>query len=154
MFTTARDVACLVTGWMLVPLAGCGPNGIFACQSDPNDPFQDTWQERSSISCADDSESPGVIGEVIFCRQQFAVTWVPFELRVDYWGYYNLDPQTNELTMTVQGGYMPDDADLTGTVEYQDDGSILLRDMYLGTSYLVDEQDNGDMEPVCGHVLE
>ena len=138
-----------VSAGLLWLLAGC-VGGILRCQPDADDPFQDRWKERSSISCEDGSETDGVIAEIIFCKDQFGVTWTPFETYVDYWGDYSLDPETNELTMTVTGGnFIPDDADLTGTVEFQADGSIVLRDIYLGT-----KEGETLLAPACGHVLE
>ena len=73
----------------------------------------------------------------------------------DDWGDYTLDPDTNALTMTVTGGnFIPDDTDLQGTVEFRDDRSIVLRDMYLGAPEADgDPTDDGDA-PTCGHVLE
>ena len=147
---------------LLYPLAGCpdlilNRGGILNCQADPNDPFQGRWKERSSISCEDGSETEGRIQEIIFCQNRFAVTWTPFETFIDYWGDYVLDPETNELTMTVTGGnFIPDDTDLVGTVEFQDDGSIILRDMYLGTNDDGNLPADGEASPgvACGHILE
>ena len=146
---THTHYVIVVSVGLLCLLGGCG-GGILNCPPDAADPFQDRWEERSSISCEDGSESDGVIAEIIFCQDQFTVTWTPFESYIDYWGDYSLDPETNELTMTVTGGnFIPDDTDLAGTVEFQDDGSIVLRDIYFGTR-------NGEspLTAACGHVLE
>lgn len=135
--------ACMNTGCF---------ESILTCQPDPNDPFQGRWSERSSISCDDESESQGRIAEVIFCQGEFSVTRTPLETRTDYQGTYVLDPNTNALVMTVtNGNFIPDDVDLTGTVEFQTDGSIVLRDIYLG-SFPEDADDQSDV--ACGHVLE
>ena len=139
----------IVSAGLLSLLSGCG-GGILSCKPDAGDPFQGRWEERSSISCEDESETEGVIAEIIFCQGEFAVTWTPFETFIDYWGDYSLDSATNELTMTVTGGnFIPDDTDLTGTVEFPADGSIILRDIYLGT-----KEGESAPEPACGHVLE
>ncbi len=156
MHWPAPYVLSVVLG-LLVAQTGCR-GGILNCQVDPDDPFQDWWQERSSISCQDESETAGRIAEIIFCQGRFGVTWTPFETYVDYWGDYTLDPETNELTMNVTGGnFIPDDTDLQGTAEFQDDGSVLLRDIYLGTRNAdTVPTDNADtpIGPACGHILE
>ncbi len=148
MFTHTYYVIIVSVG-LLCLLGGCG-GGILNCQAEADDPFQDRWQERSSISCDDGSETDGVIAEIIFCRGRFGVTWTPFETFVDYWGDYSLDSETGELTMTVTGGnFIPDDTDLTGTVEFQADGSVVLRDIYLGT-----KAGDTSLAAACGHILE
>ena len=55
------------------------------------------------------------IGEVIFRPDgTFSVTWAPFETYVDYWGTYQFDPGTSELTLTPDGGnFVP--ADIAGS---------------------------------------
>ena len=129
-------------------LGGCG-GGTLNCQPDAGDPLQDRWEERSSISCEDGSETDGAIAEIIFCQGEFTVTWTPFETYIDYWGDYSLDSETNELTMTVTGGnFIPADTDLTGTVEFQADGSVVLRDIYLGT-----KDGESSVAAACSHVL-
>ena len=137
--------------------AGC-VDGILTCQPDANDPFQGRWSERSSISCDDGSESPGSIGEIIFCQGRFSVTRTPFETFIDYMGDYQLNRDTNELTMTVTGGnFIPDDVDLSGTVEFEDDGTIVLRGIYLGSfdDGSTSGENGGDAPTVaCGHILE
>ncbi len=140
VFAVAAGLTCLQ--------ASC-VQGVLTCQPDASDPFQGRWTERSSISCDDGTESAGSIGEIIFCRGQFSVTRIPFETFIDYEGTYELDRDTNELTMTVTGGnFTPDDVDLTGTVEFAADGSIVLRDIYLGSF-------GGEATAVaCGHILE
>ena len=135
---------------LLFLIAGCRGDSILTYQPDAGDPFQGRWTERSSIPCEDGSQPVGAIGEIIFCKGRFGVTYSPFETFVDYRGDYSLDPETNALTMTVTGGNnIPDDLDLTGTVEFQEDGSIVLRDMFLGTEFAVESS-----QPACGHILE
>ena len=148
MCTHTHYVIVVSVGWLCL-LAGCG-GGILNCQADADDPFQDRWEERASISCDDGSETDGLISEIIFCQDRFAVTWTPFETFIDYWGDYSLDSETNEFTMTVTGGnFIPDDADLAGTVEFQADGSVVLRDIYLGT-----RDGESSLPAACGHILE
>ncbi len=145
----AAGLTCLQTGCV---------DGILACQPDANDPFQGRWSEGSSISCEDESESPGSIREIIFCRGQFSVTQIPFETYMDYMGDYELNRDTNELTLTVTGGnFTPDDVDLSGTVQFEADGSIILRDIYLGSFDRGSTSGgNGEDAPAvtCGHTLE
>ena len=136
------------TGLAVVQVGCVG--GILTCQPDANDPFQGRWKERSAISCQDQSETPGSIAEIIFCQNSFSVTRTPFESFTDYFGDYTLDPATGALTLTITGGnVIPADADLSGTVEFRSDGTIVLRDIFLGSF-------DGGSDPVvtCGHVLE
>ncbi len=152
----SSHVSAVVAGLMCLQ-AGC-TDGILTCQPDADDPFQGRWSEGSFISCDDGSESPGSIGEIIFCQGRFSVTRTPFETFIDYMGDYQLNRDANELTMTVTGGnFIPDDVDLTGTVEFEDDGSIVLRDIYLGSfdSDSNSSENGGDAPTVaCGHILE
>ncbi len=149
-------VIALAVGVMCLH-AGC-VDGILTCQPDANDPFQGRWSERSSLSCDDPSESPGSLGEIIFCQGQFSVTRTPFETFIDYWGDYEFNRDTNELTMTVTGGnFIPDDVDLSGTVEFEDDGSIVLRDIYLGSfedGSTIGGNGTDGPTAACGHILE
>lgn len=133
--------------------AGC-LDSILSCKPDSSDPFQGTWTEQSSVACEDGSLIAGQIGEIIFCQGEFSVTWTPFETFKDYWGTYNLNATTGALTMTVVGGNnIPDDTDLTGTVEFPNDGTIILRDIYFGTRD-IDASTSGIATAICGHVLE
>lgn len=152
----SSNVIAVAAGLMCLQ-AGC-VDGILTCQPNTNDPFEGRWSERSSLSCDDESESPGSIGEIIFCRGQFSVTRTPFETFIDYMGDYELNRDTNELTMTVTGGnFIPDDVDLSGRVEFEADGSIVLRDIYLGSfdDGSTSGENGGDAPTVaCGHILE
>ena len=59
------------------------------------DPLVGDWQE----------EGTGNINELIFgAGGDFSVTWIPFEIRKDYWGTYTFDVDTGALELTVTGG--------------------------------------------------
>ncbi len=138
---------------LVLTQAGC-IDSILTCQPDSSDPIQGRWTEQSSIACDDGALTTGQIQEIIFCQGRFSVTWEPFESFQDYWGTYNFNSNTNTLTMTVDGGnFIPDDTDLTGTVEFPENATIILRDIFLGTRDL-DANTNGIATTICGHVLE
>ena len=57
------------------------------------------------------------------------------------------------LRRQAGGNFIPDDADLQGMVEIGADGSILLRDVYLGSRALGDSDEPATAD-TCGHVLQ
>jgi hypothetical protein len=129
------------------PRAVTGDVYVYTLESNP---FVGYWQEVAQLSCADDSEvSPEfAIQELVFAADgSFAVTWMPFESYVDYWGDYefNLDEGTLELEATgsIQ---MPDDVDGRGSFEIDANGDLMLTEIWLGTSQWAED---GTVN--CGH---
>ncbi|MFO0619147.1 MAG: hypothetical protein U0414_41545 [Polyangiaceae bacterium] len=120
---------------------------VYTPQSNP---LVGAWSEESELACGTNApiapESP--IGELVFRADgTFGVTWMPFELYVDYWGTYAFDLGTNALTLTVDSGnYVPKDIDGTGTFTVSG-GKLTLGQMWLGTSQ------GGMGAPACGHVF-
>ena len=75
------------------------------------------------------------------------VTWLPFEVYVDYWGTYELATAADTVTVTAEGGdYVPDDIDGSGTYSF-DGNDLVLHDLWLGSP-------RGGTAPArCGHKL-
>ncbi len=74
--------------------------------------------------------------------------WAPFEVYVDYWGTYQYDEAQGTLELTVSNGnYIPDDLDGSGSVSFDEQGRLLLTDIWLGTPQL--STDTGLAH--CGH---
>ncbi len=69
---------------------------------------------------------------------------------MDYWGSYEIDTATNALRLTVESGNIPTprDFDGEGTFEIREDGSLVLRDMWLGSPPNSEQQ-----ATACGHVF-
>jgi len=113
-------------------------------------PFVGTWHEVAQRSCADGTEvvPEQPIRELVFAADgQFAVTWVPFESYVDYWGRYVFDPAIGRLALAVTGSIQsPDDIDGRGTFAIDAKGDLVLEDIWLGTSQWATE---GTVN--CGH---
>lgn len=114
-------------------------------------PLVGTWSETAQIPCGGgvDIEPEQVIHEIVFFADgHFWVTWMPFELYVDYWGSYEFDLATGALTMSVEGGnYVPSDVDGVGSFSI-DAGVLSLEEMWLGTPQ------TGTATAQCGHRLE
>jgi hypothetical protein len=96
------------------------------------------YREVSRVSCG--GGEPAVpahpIGELEFMGDgTFRATWVPFEVRYDFWGTYFHDPGQGTLTLRVTGGnHVPSDLDDAGTVVFEGDDTFRLRDMWLGSA--------------------
>ena len=88
-------------------------------------PLVGNWQEVDT----------GNVNELIFRADgNFSVTWIPFEIRKDYWGRYTFNVSTRTLELTLTGGNtMPPDFDGIGIFSRDDEGGLVLADICLGT---------------------
>jgi Tfp pilus assembly protein PilF len=100
-------------------------------------PLVGSWSEDVQLACDTVTEiSPIVpIGELVFRADgTFSVTWMPFEIYKDYWGIYTYDPAQTTLVLSIEGGnYIPNDLDLSGTVEIDASSRLVLSEMWLGS---------------------
>ena len=107
------------------------------------------WHEETQIVCGTGQEitPQEQIGELVLDADgHFAVTWMPFEIYHDYWGTYTFDPDTGALELQIDGGnYIPPYFDGIGFYAFDDQGRLLLTDIWLGTPL------NGSGSPACGH---
>jgi hypothetical protein len=114
-----------------------------------SNPFVGYWSEKTQISCDDETEEVpnNPIGELRFDADgSISVTWRPFEIYYDYWGSYSYDLKANTFSFFAGiGNYVPDDLDTSGTFSF-DDGDLILRDVFLGSS-----SPNSGPAPACGH---
>jgi hypothetical protein len=112
-------------------------------------PLVGSWRETRQIACEVDEEftPQEPIGELrLDADGTFSVTWQPFEIYRDYWGTYEANLETGELLLTITGGNIePADFNGTGTFEIREDGSLVLRGIWLGTPA------DGTSSPQCGH---
>ncbi len=112
-------------------------------------PLVGFWRETRQIACEVDEEftPQEPIGELrMDADGTFSVTWQPFEIYRDYWGTYEIDLETGDLLLMVTGGNIePAGFDGTGTFEIREDGSLVLRDIWLGAPA------DGTSSPQCGH---
>lgn len=112
-------------------------------------PLVGLWRETRQIACEVDEEftPQEPIGELrLDADGTFSVTWHPFEIYRDYWGTYEANLGTGELLLTVTGGTIePADVDGTGTFEIREDGSLVLRGIWLGSP------PDATSSPQCGH---
>lgn len=112
-------------------------------------PFVGTYREVAQFDCQNGAEfvPTETIGELMFMANgEFALTWWPFEVYVDYWGTYTYDLQTGAFAIAITGGnYIPSDVDGQGTFLFDTNGDLLLHDLYLGSA-------SGSSDPPgCGH---
>jgi hypothetical protein len=120
-------------------------------------PLVGYWREETQLACDTGAEVvPALpIGSLVFRADgTFSVTWMPFELYVDYWGTYTFDLARGTLDLVVeQGNSVPADADLSGTFAIDDAGRLVLTDLWLGTNEIglpTVASPPADL-PACGH---
>ncbi|MEW5872484.1 MAG: hypothetical protein AB1894_24695 [Chloroflexota bacterium] len=113
-------------------------------------PLVGTWHEASQIDCTTGELSPAQDGlrELVFkASGEFLATFTPFEIYHDYWGSYTYDLQQGTLSLEVaSGNFIPTGLDLQGCFEIASEGSLWLRDIWLG------RRDPAAV-PGCGHVF-
>ncbi|MFO0632605.1 MAG: hypothetical protein U0168_07135 [Nannocystaceae bacterium] len=111
-----------------------------------------TWTEVSQLPCdgGDPFTPRALILELVFFDNGEAwVTWTPFETYVDYSASFTWDADSSALSLTVEGGaYVPADVDGEGTAHIDDNGRLVLQDMFLGSAQ------GSATPPSCGHVFE
>jgi hypothetical protein len=93
-------------------------------------------------------------------RVGFSATWAPFETRKDYWGTYDYNAATGDLTLHAIAGpanYTPSDIKPHGTATLDPKGRLLLKDIWLGTpppGLLTSAGKSTSTLPrACGHVF-
>jgi hypothetical protein len=112
-------------------------------------PLVGTWTEEAQFTCGTGEEvvPDEAIGELRFWADgRFAVTWFPFEVYYDYWGTYTYDLADGTIDLVVTGGnYVPDYVDGGGLFSFDEQGRLILSDIWLGSSH-------GETGPAnCGH---
>jgi hypothetical protein len=114
-----------------------------------DNPLVGTWKEEAQFACGTGEEAVPEerIGELRFGADgRFSVTWMPFEVYKDYWGTYAYDLVQGTLDLVVIGGnYIPDDVDGSGLFSFDEQGRLILRDMWLGSPR------DGTGSANCGH---
>ncbi|MGB9299077.1 MAG: hypothetical protein WCD51_00640 [Anaerolineae bacterium] len=99
-------------------------------------PLFGIWHEEAQFACETDEEviPEERIGELSFgANGKFSVTWHPFEVYKDYWGTYTFDLNQGTLDLAgAEGNYVPEDLDGGGSWFIDEDGRLVLRDMWLG----------------------
>jgi len=119
---------------------------VFTPQSNP---LVGTWHEDTQFACGTTAEiaPQEPIGELVFRADgSFAVTWMPFEIYHDYWGTYGYDLAQATLDLSdAEGNYVPPDLDGSGSFSIDDQGQLILSDLWLGSPR------DGGGEPNCGH---
>jgi hypothetical protein len=112
-------------------------------------PFVGHWGEEAQFVCDSEEEVPPEepIRELAFQADgTFSVTWMPFEVYEDYWGTYEYDLVEGTLDLVVSGGnYVPDDVDGSGSFSFDEQGRLVLPDIWLGSRH------GGTAPTNCGH---
>jgi len=112
-------------------------------------PLVGLWREEAQLACDtyEDEVPEERIRELRFDADgTLSVTWMPFEIYRDYWGSYQFDSEQGSLHLDIEGGnYVPEDVDGSGSFLIDDQGRLVLRDMWLGAPY------GGSGVAHCGH---
>ena len=114
-------------------------------------PLVGVWHEAKQIDCQSQavSELPGdSMRELVFKADgTFQATFTPFEVYHDYWGQYTFDPGAGTLELAVKSGnFVPEKLDLQGKYAVDENGALVLSDIWLGRREK--ESNTG-----CGHVF-
>jgi hypothetical protein len=140
----------LVATLALISLIACTNRPTPTPTPTPTNPLVDIWwREEAQFACGTQQqvapEHP--IGELRFRADgSFDVTWVPFETYRDYWGTYTYDPQRGTLSLTIaRGNYVPADVDGNGLFSIDEQGRLILTDMWLGS------RRDSKIPANCGH---
>ena len=114
-------------------------------------PLVRNWGEEAQLACDTREEvaPEEPIRELQFRADgTFSVTWMPFEVYRDYWGNYRYDSEGGTLDLAIEGGnYVPEDVDGSGSFVIDEEGRLVLKDMWLGTWMA----STGDAN--CGHIF-
>ncbi|WP_219908006.1 hypothetical protein, partial [Enhygromyxa salina] len=113
----------------------------------PVSPVVGYWHEVGRFPCDGGPEfvPEDPIRDFHISIRSFELTWRPFESYVDYIGKYTVDDERKTLTLEgLNGNYVPNDVDPSGTYEIDGD-TLVLRDMWLGASK------RGKGTSGCGH---
>jgi hypothetical protein len=114
-------------------------------------PLVGVWHEAKQIDCQSQAttELQGEsLRELVFKADgTFQATFTPFEVYHDYWGQYTFDPETSTIELVVKSGnFIPEKLDLQGKYAIDENGALVLTDIWLGRR----EQDS---IAGCGHVF-
>ena len=117
-----------------------------------SNPLARLWREEAQLACDDGEEVvPQVLIQELRFRADgtFGVTWHPFEVYVDYSGAYTYNLENGTLDLVISSGnYIPDDVDGSGSFSVDEQGRLVLRDMWLGSP----QTETGEIH--CGHRFE
>lgn len=109
---------------------------VFVFTPETN-PLLGFWREEAQRTCGTGEEVvPDLpIAELVFSADgTFAVTWIPFESYIDYWGTYTFDLTRGTLDLVVTGGNtIPPDVDGQGGFAFDATGRLVFTDLWLGT---------------------
>jgi hypothetical protein len=113
-------------------------------------PLVRTWREEARYDCESgrliDTEER--IGELHFRADgTFAVTRLPFESYVDYWGRYVADSKTRRLLFEIRSGnVIPERVKNWGSYRLTEDGRLIIEGVSFGTVA-------GDRKRACRYVF-
>ncbi len=119
-------------------------------------PLVGLWKEDARLYCKSGqwTKPEHAINELIFkANGRYSVTWIPFEIYIDYVGAYSFDLKTGKMSMEIEGvNFVPPDFKGSGTFEMEGANTIVLKNIYLGTKGRgAKESKAGDALQACGH---
>ena len=115
-------------------------------------PLVGVWHEFKQIDCQSQAitelHGDSSLRELVFKADgTFQATFTPFEVYHDYWGNYTFDPKKGTLELAGESGnYIPENLDLQGEYKIDENGALLLKNIWLG------RRDKGT-PAACGHVF-
>jgi hypothetical protein len=114
-------------------------------------PLVGVWGETGQILCGTWEEVTPVepIGELaIGANGELTVTWHPFEIYTDYHASYTYDLGQDTFSFeTTTGNYIPPDLDTSGWFSIDEQGRLILTDIWFGVPM------GSEAHPNCGHVF-
>jgi hypothetical protein len=114
-------------------------------------PLVGLWREQGQFTCEEREyvDPAETIGELEFRADgRFSVTWAPFEEYRDYWGTYSFNLAAGTLVLDVEGGnHVPEGIDTEGAFSIDDEGQLVLEEMWLGSPPFAQLPQN------CGYVF-
>jgi hypothetical protein len=122
---------------------------IYTLQANP---LVGVWRESKQIDCktgtTNELQGDSSLRELVFKADgTFQATFTPFEIYHDYWGNYTFDPGKSTLDLkVVSGNYTPENLDLQGEYQIDENGALVLKNIWLG------RRDPGALAG-CGHTF-
>ena len=115
-----------------------------------SNPLVGIWQQDAQISCETGEfvEPDFNLHELIFLADgRIRLTYFPFEVYFDYGGEYVFDLAEETLILNAEMiNYLPRDIDGEGTFSFDDEGRLVLQDIWLGSPPIQDT-----VTVHCGH---
>ena len=128
---------------------GLSKSSLVSVYDPAANPLVGIWREEARLDCqtgAFNADTAQIAEFILTADGRLSVSWEEFEVYVDYVGTYTFDLASGALHLSGQNlNYMPPDFDGDGRFSIDEQGRLILRDIWLGTAPY------GGDTPACGH---